>query len=167
MNFFELVDTRASVRAFESCEISDKDMTTILQSARKAPTAFTIQPWHFIVVRDKESLKQLGRVQPCIADAGAAVVAVGDAIKSDFWREDVSAAVQNMHMAATALGYGSLWVAVLDKSLVSPVLGIPDRLTPLAILPIGKPAMDVQQAGRLPLDEIAHSETFGTPYTMD
>lgn len=165
MDFFDVVDSRASVRAFEPCDISDEDMNKIVQCASKAPTAFTIEPWHFIVVRGRENLKQLGRVQPCIADAGAAIVAVGDPIKSDFWREDVSAAVQTMHMAATALGYASLWVAVLDKALVSPVLNIPDRLTPLAILPIGKAAMDVAQAPRVPLTETCHNESFGTPYT--
>ncbi len=164
MDFFEAVDSRCSVRAFEPCEVSAEDVTRILESARKAPTAFTIEPWHFIVVRDREKLKALGNVQPCIGDAGIAIVAVGDAIKSDFWREDVSAAVQNMHMAATALGYASLWVAVLDKTLVSPVLNVPDRLTPLAILPIGKAAGEFTQAPRAALSAIAHVDDFGTPY---
>jgi nitroreductase len=164
MDFFETVDTRCSVRAFESCEVPDEDVVRILETARKAPTAFTIEPWHFVVVRDREKIKALGKVQPCVGDAGIVIVAVGDAIKSDFWREDVSAAVQNMHMAATALGYASLWVAALDKSLVSPVLDIPDRLTPLALLPIGKAAGHFKQAPRLEFSSMMHLDSFGTPY---
>ncbi len=164
MDYFETVEKRASVRAFKKCTIPDEHITKILEAARRAPTAFTVEPWHFIVVRKQGSLDQLNRVQGCIADAGAAIVAVGDPGKSDFWREDVSAAVENMHMAATALGYGSLWVAVLDKSLVSPVLAIPSRLAPLAIMPIGEPVAPPVQAPRTALRELAHNETFGTPY---
>lgn len=166
MDFFDTVESRCSVRAFEPCEVPDADVARILDTAHRAPTAFTIEPWHFVVVRDREKIKALGKVQPCVGDAGIVIVAVGDAIKSDFWREDVSAAVENMHLAATALGYASLWVAVLDKALVSPVLDIPDRLTPLAILPIGKAAGDFKQAPRSAATTMMHLDSFGTPFTQ-
>jgi nitroreductase len=166
MDFFEVVNTRASCRAFAPCTVKGEDITQILDTARRAPTAFTVQPWHFIVIRNPESITKLGEVQDCNAQASAAIVAVGDPAMSDFWKEDLSAAIENMHMACTALGYASLWVAVLPEkeAIVRSVTGIPDELQPLAILPIGAAQEPVIQAERKPLSSMAHDETFGQPW---
>ena len=163
MDLFTAIQTRASVREFDGGAVSRADLTRILDAARRAPTAFTVQPWHFIAVTSRETLTALGRVQDCVADASAAVVAVGDPGASEFWREDVSAAVENMHLACTALDHGSLWVAVLPEkeTLVRETLKIPAKLQPLAILAIGRPTAPVAQAERKPLSANCHDETYG------
>ncbi len=165
MDFFDVVNTRASCRDFVPTDITDADLNTILDSARRAPTAFTIQPWHFIVTRDAGKVERLREVQD-VGQAGAVIAAVGDPAASDFWKEDLAAAIENMHMACTALGYASLWVAVLPEkeSLVREAFAIPAGLQPLALLPIGAAREPVTQAARKAMGEIAHDETFGTSW---
>lgn len=160
-DFFEVIKQRYSCREFTKTEVTQDDLEQIMEAGWRAPTAFTIQPWHFIAVRDEQTLNELGRVQPCVAQAGAAVVALGNPVMSDFWREDLSAAIENMHLAATARGYASLWVAVLDKQLVNPVLEIPPPWVPLAILAIGKAAQPGSQAPRKDPADVISWERFG------
>jgi nitroreductase len=166
MDLFDAINTRASCRAFVTCTVPDADLLRIVDAARRAPTAFTIQPWHFIVVRAPAGLAALGQVQGCCAQAAAAVIAVGEPAKSAFWKEDLAAAMENMHLAATGLGYASLWVEILPEKAAGVRLAfkIPAGWEPLAALPLGKPASPVKQADRKPLRELASGETFGQPW---
>jgi nitroreductase len=164
MDVFEAIKQRASVRAFVPCEISEQELEQVVDAGRRAPSGYNRQPWQFIVVRDPEVLNQLGRIQKCIADASAAIAVVLDEGSTNFAREDAAAAIENMLLALVSLGYSSLWVegyVLRHEQYGKQVLGVPDNLRLLAILPIGRPAEEVRQAEKRPLGEITHRDRYG------
>jgi nitroreductase len=126
------------------------------------------QPWHFIVVRDRETLGQLGTLAPTgpyVADAPVAIVVAIE--KNRFAVSDASRAIQSMLLAAWADGVGSNWVGFvggLEK--VKALLEIPARLDVLAILPFGYPVGVVGRGRkeRKPLGAVAHRERYGEPF---
>ena len=164
MDFFDVVEARASVRSFVKCEVPEADVKRILDAGRRAPSGYNRQPCEFIVVRSEQILQELGRIQGCIAQASAAIAVVVDEQATKFWKEDAAAAIENMLLAAVALGYASLWVEgyVLQNEMYGKrVLNVPERLRLLAILPLGKPAEAPSQATKKSLEEIVHAEKYG------
>lgn len=167
MDLFEVIEARASVRAFAPCEIPDDALEKILDAGRRAPSGYNRQPWQFIVVRDREVIEKLGKIQGCVAESSVVIAVVVDERASKYWREDASAAIENMLLAAVALGYASLWVegyVLMHESYGKRVLGVPDDLRLLAVLPLGKPASPPSQAAKKSLSEITHGDQFGEPW---
>ena len=154
MDLFEAVRARASVRSFAPCDISGAKLEAIVDAGRRAPSGYNRQPCQFVIVRDSAVLKALGKIQGCIAQATAAIAVVVDEKATPYWREDAAAAIENMLLAATALRYASLWIegyVLRNEAYGKEVLGVPPHLRLLAILPIGAPAQDAQQAPKKPL----------------
>jgi nitroreductase len=168
MEFFEAVKARASVRAFKRCDITDDEMEKIVDAGRRAPSGYNRQPWEFIIVRDPEMIRSLGDIQECIGQASAAIAVVVDEEATQFWKEDASAAIENMLLAATALGFASLWVegyVLKQEEKGKNILNIPKNLRLLAILPIGKPAETPAQKSKKSLAEIAYLDRYGVSWT--
>jgi nitroreductase len=164
MDFFEVVEKRASVRAFEPADIPEGDLLKIVDAGRRAPSGRNVQPCQFIIITDAAAIEKLGGVQECIGQASAAVAIVVNAPATPYWTEDAAAAIENMLLAIVALGYASVWVEGLvlrHEALVRETLSVPDELRPIAILPIGKPAAEPQQAEKKPLADILHRDRFG------
>lgn len=122
-------------------------------AAMSAPTAVNRQPWAFVVIDKREILDSLAEGLPyakMLKHAPLAIIPCGDldkALEGDgqaFWIQDVSAATENMLIAANALGVGAVWTAVYpDESridAVRKVLGMPATIMPLAVVPMGYPA---------------------------
>ncbi len=167
MEFFEVVKKRASVRGFQKSEVPDLDVVKILDAGRRAPSGRTRQPFSFLVIRDEEMLTKLGRVQSCISQAPVAIGVIVDTRDNPYWREDAGAVIENMLLAATALGYGSLWVQEYvgkNQKELEQDLGIPGDQSLLAILPIGKPEGEPMQAAKKDLQDIVHAERYGQKY---
>jgi len=143
----ELIQKRRSIRKYTSEPVSDEDIRKLLEAAMAAPSANNSQTWHFVVVRDETLKAELAKTHPwskmC---AGASVVfaLLGDPDRSDHWVEDVSAATQNLLLAATAMDLGAVWIAVYPRTPrqehVRKTLGIPDKLQVLCLVPVGHPA---------------------------
>ena len=164
MDVFEAIHTRASVRTLQPCSVTEQELEKILDAGRRAPSGYNRQPWEFILIRDTEILGRLGRIQRCIAEGSAAIAVVMDERASNYWKEDAAAAIENMLLSAVALGFASLWVEgyVLDQEdYGKSVLGVPENLRLLAILPIGNPASPVHQARKKPLDQLVYYDTYG------
>lgn len=164
MDLFEAIGTRASVRSFEKVELPAADLERILDAGRRAPSGYNRQPIEFIVIRDPDTLAKLAESQECIAAASVAVAIAGDPEKSAFWLEDVSAAIENMLLAVTALGYASVWIQGTLQALEErhkETLGLSKQMRLVAVLPIAKPAGPVKQAQKRPLSHIVHWERFG------
>jgi nitroreductase len=164
MDLFEAIEKRASVRQLEPAEISDDDLRKILDSGRRAPSGRNLQPLEYVVVRNRDTIKTLAKVQPFIAQASAIIAIVADK-SSEYWLEDASAAAENMLLAITALGYASCWVEgtlLRHEDWVKELLGVPEDRRLIILLPIGKPAATPVQKEKRPLDEIVHSERYGT-----
>jgi nitroreductase len=165
VELFEAIRIRASVRRFAPCTISEAELGRILDAGRRAPSGYNRQPWEFILVQDRQLLDRLGRIQNCIAEAAAAVAVIVDERATRYWREDAAAAIQNMLLAAVALGYASLWVegyVLQQEDYARSVLGVPKNLRVLAILPIGKPVSAPRQAEKKPLAELLHRDRYGS-----
>ena len=167
MDFFEVVKARASVRSFKACEIPDADLEKILDAGRRAPSGYNRQPCEFVVVRDGDLLCRLGAIQGCIAEASAAIAVVVDQDATKYWLEDAGAVIENMLLAAVALGYASLWVegyVLQHEKEGKELLGVSAHLRLLAILPIGKPVRACRQADKKPLSEITHLNQYGNSW---
>jgi nitroreductase len=166
MDTFEAIRTLRAVRAFRHEPVPDETVRRIVEAGRLTASAGNRQQWHFIVVRDKDMLRQLGALMstgPYIAHAPLAVVVVIP--KGEFPISDGSRAIQSMLIAAWSEGVGSNWVGFNVEAVKAP-LGIPDDLTVLAILPFGYPAGRItgENKKRKPLGEVASSERFGQPF---
>ncbi len=149
-----VIAARCSVRSYDqSRDVDGATVEALLKAAMSAPTAVNLQPWEFVVVKDKatlEALAKTNRFGGMIAHAPLAVVVCGDTIQeargepNKWWMLDCSAATENLLLAATAKGLGAVWTAVYPHderiSAVRQVLNIPDRFIPLCIVPIGYPA---------------------------
>jgi nitroreductase len=168
MDVNEAIRTLLAVRGYQDRPVPEEVLRRILEAGRLSPSASNKQPWHFVVVRDPETLRQLGastRHGPYIADAPLAIVVAVD--RTPFAVSDASRAIQDMLLAAWGDGVGGNWVGfsgMIDQ--VKPLLGIPDDLDVLAILPVGYPADPIGQGKktRKPLSAIAHRERWGTQF---
>ena len=88
MDFFNVILTRASVRAFKRVKISDAELVKMLDAGRRAPSGYNAQPWEFIVIRDGEILTKLGRIQGCISQVEVAIAVVVNENTTKYWKEE-------------------------------------------------------------------------------
>jgi len=156
---------RRSVRKYEAKPVAEKDLETILEAGRQAPSAANRQPWHFIVVRDEDQKRRLAQAcsdQTWMADAGAIIAGVGKPSVSEKWFPvDVAIAMENMILAATALGYGTCWIGAFDQGQVKEVVGLPEDLQVVALTPVGVPADRPEARPRQPMGEFASLDRYG------
>lgn len=167
---------RTSVRRYTGEPPTPEQLRLIVQAGMAAPSAVDRRPWEFIVVTRPDILEQLrDRLPHCkmVAQAGSAVVVVGDRLRQhrgfdlDYWIMDCSAAVQNILLAATALGLGAVWTAAYPDPLrvaaVREILNMPqEHLVPLAVIPIGTPAGDETPKDKWDPTRV-HMNAFGNP----
>ena len=144
--------TRVSVRQFTGEKISDEQVEQLLRCAMAAPSAMNKQPWEFIVVNDEELLGLLGESFPysrCSNGAAVAIIPCGNlqlAIEGaeGFWINDLSAATENLLLAAHAMGLGAVWTGVHPNTervkQLQDILSLPEHIVPLCIVPVGVPA---------------------------
>lgn len=145
--------TRTSIRTYQPDHAVSRDtVEMLLRAAMSAPTAVNKQPWAFVVLDTREVLDSLAEVLPyakMLEHAPLAIVTCGDMNKAiegegrDFWIQDVSAATENLLIAAHALGLGAVWTGVYpDHERVNAVqerLGMPANIIPLSVVPVGYP----------------------------
>ena len=167
MEVFEAARTVLAVRAYQDKPVPQDIIRRILEAGRTTGSSMNRQPWHFIVVEEADTLRQLGALAqygPYIAQAPLAIVVAVE--KTRFAVSDASRAIQSMILTAWSEGVGSNWVGFLGLSGVNSLLGIPDDLEVLAILPFGYPTkkIGVGKKRRKPLSEVAHLERFGQPF---
>ena len=149
----EAIQTRVSVRQFTGEKLSDEQIEKLLRAAMAAPSAMNKQPWQFVVITNEELLAKIGEQMPnsrCQNKPGCAIVPCGDMSKTlegaarDFWVDDLSAATENLLLAAHAMGLGACWTGVHPNmervSDVQKLLGLDEQIVPLCIIPVGVPA---------------------------
>lgn len=126
-------------------------LITLLKAAAAAPTAANCQPWEFIVIDEAEKLSELkDKLIFARYNAPAAIVVCGNmklAFKGpsqEMWVQDCSAAIENILIAATSIGLGTVWIGIYPiPSNIKPlrdILNIPDYVVPLGIVYVGYPA---------------------------
>ena len=167
MEVFDAVRTALAVRKFQDNPVRPEVVRRIVEAGRLTGSSMNRQPWHFIVVENRDTLRQLGALAKTgtyIAQAPLAIVVAMD--RSPFAVSDGSRAIQDMILAAWSQGVGSNWVGFNSLPEVNPLLGIPENVTVLAILPFGYPADAVGKGRkkRKPLGEVAYHERWGEPF---
>lgn len=168
MNVFEAIQTMLAVRAYADKPIPPDAVQRIVAAGWLTASSMNLQPWHFVVVEERDTLRQLGalaRSGPYIADAALAIAVVIE--PTAYAVSDASRAIQSMMLTAWAEGIGSNWVGFHKLDAIKPVLGVPEALDLLAIIPFGYPAQPVGQGKkrRKPLATVAHRERFDQPFT--
>ena len=158
--------TRVSIRRFEDREVEQEKIEQILKAAMQAPSAGDQQPWEFIVVKDKEILKQLSKVSPYagpIADAPCAIVNVCNMENCRFPEcayTDMAICTEHEWLEATELGLGGVWLGIypLEDRIgkCQEVLKLEGDRTVFSLLPIGYPAQERVQEDRFHPERISY-----------
>lgn len=161
MDALEAIRRRRSVRRYTGDPIPREDLEKIVDAGRLAASGNNRQPWDFIVVTDRAMIDRLKVADRWMDQAGAIVAVVLDP-SSRWWLEDGSAAVENMLIASTALGYGSCWIegdTLPHEEEFKALLGIPEGKRLLTLVPLGVPA-EQPTVGKKSLEEVIHWETY-------
>jgi nitroreductase len=165
MEVFEAIRKRRSIRKYKPEPVSEDKLKRIFEAARLAPSGGNRQPWQFVVVRNPERKKAVGRAannQIFITDADTIIVVLGDPeVSSHGFKRDPIIAVEHMVLAATSLGYGTCWIAAFNEDEVKRILRIPEKLAVVALLPIGVPDESPIKKPRKKLAEIFFKEEYG------
>ena len=163
---FEAERTLMAVREYQDKPIPKDVLRRIVEAAHLTASAGNRQPWHFILVHDRERLRKLGslvRTGSYTANAAAAVIVAYEK-ESHAAVSDASRAIQSMVLAAWGDGVGSNWTGLMGIDAVREEFGLPDTYDVLAVVPFGYPKRRViGKKKRKPFNEIVSSERFGTP----
>ena len=162
MKFTEVLETRRSIRKYKDTPVSKEKIHKILEAARIAPSASHRQPWHFIVVEDREKIKKLAKSE-WAANAPVMIVGLADKEASPTWFiNDLGIAFEHIILAATNLGLGTCWMGQSNREdLVKNLLDIPDNFKVVALTPIGEPDESPSPKERKSLADIVSWEKFG------
>jgi nitroreductase len=163
MQFANVLVKRRSIRKFKDTPVPKEDLLKILEAARIAPSASNRQPWHFVVVEDKETKRKLAKSE-WAASAPVMIVGLADKAVSPAWCDnDLGIALEHLVLAATNLKYGTCWMGQTGREeLIRGVLGIPDNYKPVAIVPLGVPDEKPAAKERKSLDTIVSWEKYGS-----
>ena len=165
MKFFEVLEKRHSTRSFRNKEVEEEKIKKIMEAVNSAPSAGNLQSYKVFIVKDKEKKKKLVDAsfgQEIIAEAPIVFVFCADQKNQRYGKrgkrlyslQDATIAAAYSQLAATALGLGSVWVGAFDEKEVLKVLGNPEQLLPIAIIPIGYSDEKPKQRIRKTLEEI-------------
>ena len=167
MEVYKAVTTVLAIREFSEDSVSDAIIDKIIESARVTGSSMNRQPWHFVLVKNRDTLTKIGELVtsgPYNAQSAFAIV-VAIEKSSPFGVSDASRAIQSMMLTAWSEGVGSNWTGWIGMTKVADLLHIPTNLDVIAVVPFGYPK-HVRTKGiknRKPLEKIAHLEQFGHP----
>jgi len=182
MEVIEAIKTRRSIRKYKSTPVDDKTLEQVLEAAQWAPSWANTQCWRFIVVRDNgiktqlaETLSQNNPATDAIKNAPLAIVACAQKQRSGHYRGepstdkgdgwlmfDVGLAMQNLVLAAHALGLGTVHVGAFDAKKAEGILGVPEGYCVVEMTPLGYPDQEARIPPRKELSEIVYNDKFPT-----
>ena len=164
METFDVISKRASIREYQSKSVEKSLLEKLIDAGRRAPTARAVEPWEFVVITKKETLKELGRMANSgrfIKDADACIAIFCHDTK--YYLEDGCAATENILLTAADLGLGACWVAGDKKPYVNEVsrlLGASHDLKLVSLISIGWPKGETKQIKKRNLKDVIHWEMF-------
>ena len=168
----DVIFERRSIRSYTGEPVSQEDLRLILKAGMAAPSARNSRPWEFIVIQNRDMLKEMSAVRPywkMLDKAGAAIVVLANlkgyqSSHRDFFIQDCAAATENMLLAAAGLGLGAVWLGLHPiqeaEEAMRQMLAIPEEVVPFAVVSIGHPGE--QKAPHEAYEaERVHWERFG------
>jgi nitroreductase len=170
METWDAITARRNVRRFTGEPLSDADVDRVLEAGRRAPSSRNWQPWDFVVVTDRQQLRELAKVWPAggahVADSAATIALVLPVLSGEDARRqptayyDLGQATMAMMIAATDLGIGTGHSAVRDQDLARELLGLPDDRFAAYLLDLGFPAdrplRPLRRPDRRPFEDVVH-----------
>lgn len=168
MGVMEAIRGRRSIRSFMDRPVEEEKLSAVLEAGRLAPSARNLQDWRFIVVRDPATRKRLAEAARNQEFVGQAPVVIAACGTSDMvmtcgqpaYVLDVAIAVDHMTLAAVAEGLGTCWIGAFYEDKVKEILGIPEQIRVVALLPLGYPEQAARPTPRKKLDEILAYERW-------
>jgi len=187
VDIFEAINGRRSIRKYKPDPVDDKTIEGVLEAARQAPSWGNSQCWHFVVVRDKAVKEDLANTLFGVTDRpngvtiglrqAPVVIAVCAEVgksgtfyrvpmqyatdKGEYWYMfDVALAMQNLCLAAHALGLGTVIAGAFDAKQAAAALKAPDGMVVVALTPLGYPDESPNARPRKAIAEIVHRNTF-------
>ena len=175
METLECITTRRSIRAFKDQPVEFYKIGLLLEAAGSAPSSGNVQNWRFILITSKDTMARISEMaagQECIANAAILLIACSDDEdverhyglrgKRLYTVQNVSAATQNLLLAAHDLGLGAVWVGAFDEEKLSPMLSVPPSARIHAIICIGYPAEEPVEKYVRPLEITTYFRSFGS-----
>lgn len=180
MDLFEAMEKRRSIRKYTDEPVAEEDLARILEAGRMAASWTNNQVWEIVVVRNPETKQRLAETLPrtnparkAIAGAPIVLAACGRERESGFYKGEASTALgdwlmfdvalflANVTHAAHALGYGTVHVGLLDHAAAERILGVPDGVRLVELMPLGRPTNpDKQAPARRQVVEFLHREVY-------
>ena len=177
----EAIRTRRSIRRYKSTAVDDETLERVLEAARWAPSWANTQVWRFIVVRNEAikaelagTLTPMNPAIPAIKNAPLTIIACAELKRSGCYRGepttdkgdswymfDVALAMQNLTLAAHALGLGTVHVGAFNARKAGKILGVPEGFCVVEMTPLGYPDHEAKTPSRKELAEIVFQERFG------
>ncbi len=158
MDTLEALLTRRAVREYTSQPVTEEQIETLLCAAMYAPSACNQQPWHFVVVTSREQLDAIAAAHPfaqMLKQAPLSIIVCADLTLETCpgnWVIDCSAAMENLLLAARALGLGSVWVGIHPAEQrvkdIRDLLGLPSYAMPLCLAAVGYAAGELPKVDR-------------------
>jgi len=148
----DLIFHRRSIRAYRPDPIPEETVRDLLEAAMAAPSACCKDPWHFLVVTDPSMLRRISEGLPngkMLATAPLGIVVCGDLEQAhgnelSYLLQDCSAAIENLLLAASALGLGACWLGVHPRedriAHIRALFNLPENIVPVSAIAIGLPA---------------------------
>ena len=181
MDIIEAIRTRRSIRQYQPNPISDNDLATVLEAARWAPSWANTQCARFVVVKDNQTKAKLTEAlasgnpsTAAMTQAPIIIIACAELKKSGYYKEgqamtdkgdwfmfDVALGMQNVTLAAHALGLGTVHVGLFDAAKVARILNVPEGFAVVEMMPLGYPAAEGKTPRRKELSETVFYEGWG------
>jgi nitroreductase len=165
----QLLLTRRSIRDYTDQDVTEQEVETLLRAAMAAPSAGNEQPWHFVVIRRRETMEKIMQAHPysdMLSEAPVCIAVLAEVAlerHAGYWVQDCSAATMNLLLAAHALGLGAVWLGVHPvadrEAAMKEILGLPDGVECLALVAVGRPAESPGPADRYSRDRV-HEESW-------
>ncbi len=166
MDLMQAIRARRSIRDYQDRPVEEEKLQAVLQAGGLAPSARNMQDWKFIVVKDAATRQKLARAARDQQFVGQAPVVIAACGTSDLvmtcgqptYPIDVAIALDHMTLAAAALDLGTCWIGAFYEDQVKEILGVPQEIRVVALLPLGYPAEEPEPRPRKNLDEIVARE---------
>jgi nitroreductase len=174
MDAINNIFSRRSIRRYRPDPVTPESIRTVIEAAMFAPSSADQEPWRFVVIEDKETIKTISVEHPYatfLTQCPVVILVCGatkDLHHGAFWTDDCAAATQNMLLAAHALGLGSIWIGIHPieerMNMMRRLANLPEGVEPFALIPLGYAAETPEQPDRYHSEWI-RSESWLTSWT--
>ncbi len=181
MNFYDVINNRKSVSKYKGDEICRGSLNNMIEAAMKSPTWKNRTSFKLILLEDKnikDSMAEFilnsdNKAKEALKEAPMALVVIAEPEKSgevdgkEFYIADGAIAMEHFILAATAEGYGTMWIGALKEEKIKALLNIPDEFKIIGVTPIGVSAEVEPHNEKKDIKEYVFSNKFNNPYKYE